>query len=212
MKTSLIAALGAAMIATLGASSTAEAAIVDFAVDAIDGTLTYTGPKLDQSVAFDLGSAILLVAEAGHSGDASGLHPFDTVKISPTDIMYGSGFGTGLDTPLPTDITKSWTDSLGTFTETLTTVTSIDRSAPNAITVTLAGTLLDPGGNTSPVFLILGATQAGGPGAVVSASLTNTSTLSTPEPSTWVMMALGFGALGYAATRKGKGKIAVLSA
>jgi len=93
---------------------------------------------------------------------------------------------------------------------------SIDRTTLDAITVVLSGTLTDtadifPVG--SPAFLILSATEANGPGGAISVSLTNTSTLAgTPEPSTWVMMALGFSALGYAATRKGKGKIAALSA
>ncbi len=45
-------------------------------------------------------------------------------------------------------------------------------------------------------------TQAGGPGNVVSASLTNFATTSVPEPATWVMLALGFVGLGYAAVRR----------
>ena len=38
---------------------------------------------------------------------------------------------------------------------------------------------------------------------------TTSVTPSIPEPSTWVMMALGFGALGYAGFRR---RIAILSA
>jgi hypothetical protein len=33
-----------------------------------------------------------------------------------------------------------------------------------------------------------------------------------PEPSTWVMMALGFGALGFAAFHRRKANVAMLSA
>lgn len=223
MKTSLIAALGAAAIATL-AGSAAQAAVIDFGVAAIGGDpgVSYSGGgTLDTSASFDLDGALLAVTSVGPN-DASGLVVFvngappgtpNTVDIDPSDIMYGSGTGK-VNAPLPS-IVKSWTANGDTFTETLDTVVSIDRSTGNAITVVLEGTLSDtadvfPVG--SPAFLILSATQADGPGGAISVSLTNTSTLSTPEPSTWVMMALGFGALGYAATRKGKGKVAALPA
>lgn len=212
MKTSYVAALGAAMIATLGISSAAEAAVIDFGVAAVGGTLSYSGGStLDQSTAFDLDNSTLIVTSTGPS-DASGLVVFangappgtpNTVDISPPDIIYGSSPGS-----FPS-ITKSWTANGDTFTETLDDVVKIDRSTLDAITVTLSGTVTDTGGlfpAGSPAFLILSATQANGSNGAISVSLTNTSTLSgsTPEPSTWVMMALGFGALGYAATRRGK--------
>jgi hypothetical protein len=219
MKTTYVAALGAAMIATLGISSAAEAAVIDFGVAAIGGDpgVSYSGGStLNQSTSFDLDGAGLFVSAIG-PGDASGLVVFaagqpagtpNFVTITPSDIVYGSAPGS------ISSITKSWTAGGDTFTEILDDVVSIDRATLNAITVTLSGTLSDtadifPVG--SPAFLILSATQASGPGGAISVSLTNTSTLSggTPEPSTWVMMALGFGALGYAATRKGKGKIAL---
>jgi hypothetical protein len=221
MKTSCVAALGAAMIATLGISSAAEAAVIDFGVSALGGSpgLSYSGGStLDQSTSFDLDGSTLIVSSIGPN-DASGLVVFvngappgtpNTVDITPPDIMYGSGPGA-----FPS-IVKSWTAGGDTFTETLDDVVSIDRHTADAITVTLSGSLTDTGGLFpvgSPAFLILSATQANGPGGAISVSLTNTSTLAsgTPEPSTWVMMALGFGALGYAATRKGK-KMATLSA
>jgi hypothetical protein len=54
------------------------------------------------------------------------------------------------------------------------------------------------------------ASEAGGSG-IIGVEFTNTSNLgpSIPEPSTWVMMALGFGALGYAAVHRGKAKRAL---
>ena len=109
-----------------------------------------------------------------------------------------------LDTPLGTDITKSWTDSVGTFTETLTTVDAINRGSANAITVTLLGTIVGPGlpAGGSDVQFILTANQAGGVGKAVSASFTNTANLVVPEPSTWAMMVVGFIGLGYAAFRR----------
>ena len=42
-------------------------------------------------------------------------------------------------------------------------------------------------------------------------TFTNTSGLSVPETSTWAMMALGFAALGYAASRRRKANLAALS-
>jgi hypothetical protein len=100
------------------------------------------------------------------------------------------------------------------FTETLNTVVSIDRTEKNAISVTFGGTISDTSHlfNGDTVSLILQANQAKGPGGVVSAAITNTSTSAVPEPSTWVMMGLGFAALGYAASRGRKTNIAMLSA
>ena len=63
----------------------------------------------------------------------------------------------------------------------------------------------------SPVELAFSATQT--PGNIPSVAFSNASTASTiPEPSTWVMMTLGFGALGCAAFRRGKANVAVLPA
>jgi len=57
------------------------------------------------------------------------------------------------------------------------------------------------------------ANQAGGPGQTITVSFTDTSRVSSiPETSTWAMMAIGFGALGYAASRRRKAHIATLSA
>jgi hypothetical protein len=100
-----------------------------------------------------------------------------------------------------------------TFIETLTTVQSIVTSAkvPDFIGVTLTGTLTDFDGHfmASPVELTFSATQT--PGNIPSVAFSNATT-AIPEPSTWVMMALGFGTLGYAAFRQRKANVAVLPA
>jgi hypothetical protein len=218
MKRSAVAALGAALIVTAGASSAAQAALIDFGVSVLGGAPTYMGTSLDELMSFDLDQAALLVESVG-SGDASGLVPVgsgpaDEVTVSPdtTNIIYG--FGTG-PAPLGADVILSWTGSTGdTFTETLTTADSINRGTLNAITLLLSGTLSDTSGvfTNSPVSLMLTASQAGGPGLSISASFTNTTTAGAiPETSTWAMMALGFGALGYAASRRRKANIAMLS-
>ncbi len=207
----LVPALAAALMATVGVSTSAHAALIDFGVSALVGSdLSYSGPSLNASTAFDFDGAPLAVTSIG-PGDASGLVAFGFpttpdmfVSLSPTDIMYGTG-------TLGAPVTKSWTGSTGDmFTETLTTVKQIDRATPNAITVTLTGIVSDTAGvfKDTPVAFILSADQVRGPGGSITASFTNTSTV--PEPATWVMLALGFAGLGYAAVRRSaKDKAAV---
>ncbi len=122
MKTSLIAALGAAVIATL-AGSAANAAVktIDFGVSALGGSpgVSFSGgATLDLSTAFDLDGALLIVSSVG-ANDSSGLIVFDpsnppgspdTVDILPRNIQYGATAG-----PLGTDIMKC-----GRLTATLT--------------------------------------------------------------------------------------------
>lgn len=210
MKTSVVAALGAAMIATLGADSAVRAATIDFGVVGIGGTIVSTGSSLEESTALDLDDTTLFVSGTG-PGDNSGLAAFDTVSVfapSPPDTNIIYGFGTGTS-PLAPEVVLSWTGSQGAFTETLTTVKEVarDPSSPNSIGVTLLGTVTGPPGSgfiDTPVSLTLTANQEGGPGNTITVSFTNASGVapSIPEPSTWVMMALGFGALGYGGFRR----------
>lgn len=205
MKRSVIAALGAALIATIGVSSAARAGVIDFGVMVIGGTITYTGTTLEDSTALDIDDALLIVSGV-KPGDSSGLAAGDTVSIfAPTapftNIIYGTS-------PLSPEVVVSWTGSNGAFTETLTTVQSINRGSTDAITVTLSGTVLGPGFDNTPISLILSANQDGGPGNITTATFTN-STMVIPETSTWMMMALGFGALGYAASRRRRTKISM---
>lgn len=219
MKSSVVAALGAAVMATLGASSAARASIINFEVVISGGSVTYTGTSLDVSTALDLDSATLLVKEVG-AGDESGLAPFDAISLSAatsppsSQIEYGSTPG-----PLGADVTLSWPMGAGpgadAFTETLTTVTSINQTTANAITVIMSGTVSDTGGKftDAPVSLTLHAVQDAAQTAPPIVSFSNTTTVSSvPEASTWTMVALGFGALGYAASRRRRANISRLSA
>jgi hypothetical protein len=218
MKTSVVAALGAAMIATLGAESAVRAATIDFGVVGIGGTIVSTGSDLEESTALDLDVSTLFVSGIG-PGDDSGLAAFDTVSVfapSPPDTNIIYGFVTGTS-PLAPQVVLSWTGSQGAFTETLTTVKEVARnpSSPNSIGVTLLGTVTGPPGSgfiDTPVSLTLTANQEGGPGNIITVSFTNATGVapSIPEPSTWVMMALGFGALGYAGFRRRGANIAAL--
>ena len=220
MKSAFVATLGAAVLVTLAASSAAQAAMVDFSVVAFDGAVTYTGVSLDQSSSLDLDQATLLVSEV-KPGDSSGLALFDPVTLSTvttppsppsSKIIYGPD-GPG---PLGADVILSWTAGTDVFTETLTSATSISRMTTDELGLILSGTLSDSGGlfTDSPVVVILTADQAGGPGETISLSFTNTSSVAPaiPETSTWAMMALGFAALGYAASRRRKAHIATASA
>ncbi len=213
MKRTAIAALGAAMIATLGTSSATHAASINFDFSALGGSITHDGSSLSDSTYLDFDDATELVLSAGGPNDDSGLNEFDTITLTgattPTlnnAIIYGSTPG-----PLEADVILSWpmvvAPGADTFTETLTTVKSI-VTAPNVdpdfIAVTLTGTLTDSQGlfTDSPVELKFTATQAGDNIPSVAFSNTSIVTPSIPEPSTWAMMALGFGALGYAGFRK----------
>jgi hypothetical protein len=225
MRNSIVAALGAPLILALGASSAAQASMVDFGVGAFGNSITYSGSSLDQSTSLDLDQALLLVTGL-NPGDSSGLALFDQVTVATVPPPTGSVILYGDTTPVPpggrplgADVILSWTigsgPSLDTFTETLTTTLSIDRMTPDEIGLKLSGTLHDTSGSfsDSPVLLALTANQAGGPGQTTSASFSNTSAVgAVPEASTWAMMALGFAALGYAAARRRKANLPVLAA
>jgi PEP-CTERM motif len=217
----VVAALGAAVIAMLGASSAAHASIVSFDFSALGGSITHNGTSLSDSTFLDFDDATMLVTSVG-TGDASGLRELvDTIKLtaetSPasSEIIYGSTPG-----PLKANVILSWPTApapgADTFIETLTTVTSIvtdPKIDPDFIAVTLTGTLSDTSGafKDARVELMFSATQAGGNRPSVSFS--NASIVSTiPEPSTWVMMTLGFAALGYVASRRREANVAALPA
>jgi hypothetical protein len=206
MKRLVVTAATAAGIGLLCWCSSVQAALINFTVTAIDGTPTYSGSSLDQSTAVDFDTALLLVSEVG-PGDASGLTPgADTVTLNPMEIVYGAGDGPGA---LPGDgVTKMWTSDDGdVFTETLTVVDLIDRTITNQVVVHLSGMVNDSNGDfvNVPAFLVLNATQFGGVGTATTLTFTNTAggiMPGVPETSTWMMMAVGFGALGYAAFRR----------
>jgi hypothetical protein len=212
MKHSVIAALSAAVIAMLAAGSAAEADIIDFGVTSFDGSITFLGGgTLDQSTTLDLDLSFLVVNEI-LAGDQSGVTLRDVVTLtantSPTSsqIIYTSGLG-----PLGAVVTLTWVATSGpgvgdVFTETLTTVAAINRAVTDQIGLKLTGTVMDSGGSfmNVPITLNLTASESMGLIDVEFTNATTSVTPSIPEPSTWVMMALGFGALGYAGFRRRK--------
>ena len=202
MKTALckivVPALAAAFIATVGASSAAQAARIDFAFVALGNGISASPTPLQDATELNLDGSILEVSGVG-AGDASGLAAGNTFSVSPTDIIFSAVSATD-------PVIKSWTATIGpdvgdVFTETLTTVSSVDRTSPNAVTWDLTGTVTGGGFHNAPVSMIIDATQSGGPGNVISVSGSNSSS-AIPEASTWVMMALGFAGLGFLGYRK----------
>jgi PEP-CTERM motif len=234
MKRSGLAALGAAVITTFAASSAARAVTINFGFAAGDGSKTYTGTSLQESSALDLDGATMLVLGIG-SGDASGLAFGDVINLGntlPPSATHIISYGDPTvpvppgGRPLGFDVILTWPISpapgADVFTETLTTVVSINRAMADQIGVTMTGTITDTTGlfsasDPTPVELIMTASQAGGgPGGdFIGVEFTNKSfeapPTSIPEPSTWVMMGLGFGALGYAASRQRKANAALRS-
>ena len=225
MKSSVVAAFSAALIAMVGASSAAQAAIVGFSFGAF-GTIDHDGASLDKSTFLDVDMSAFLVM-GFDTGDSSGLALFDPINLSApsspdgSTIEYGAGdMPSDFPTPLGADVILSWPISpapgADTFIETLTTVEAIDRKTTDEITVTLSGKLSDMDRHfvDSPALLVLNATQELG-ATSPTVTFTNKAGSVTPPPipetSTWVMMALGFGAVGYAASRRGKANKALLS-
>ncbi|HWY81606.1 MAG TPA: PEP-CTERM sorting domain-containing protein [Roseiarcus sp.] len=211
MKRSVIAALGATVIAMLAANSAAQPATIDFGVNSVDGSIIFLGgPSLDQSTTLDLDLAFLEVNEISPS-DESGLAFFDLISLtamtSPpsSQIIYTSGLG-----PLGADVILTWPGpGMDVFTETLTTVASINRAVSDQIGLKLTGTVSDTDKSfvNVPIVVNLTASESGG---LIDVEFTNATSVtpSMPEPSTWVMMAFGFGALGYTASRRRKANVA----
>ena len=107
MKSSVVTAFGAALIVALGASSAADASIVDFAVTAFGNSITYSGTSLDQSSSLDLDQATLLVTGV-NPGDSSGLALFDEVQLAAVPPPTGSVILYGDTTPVPPGGPAAW--------------------------------------------------------------------------------------------------------
>ena len=208
----------AALAGSVCSIGVANANTIDFAISPLSGTAGYTGASLDQSTAFDLGAGAagtLSVHPVG-VGDQSGLTDGDTtsVTISPTNIQFGSGTG-NVSNALTTSITKAWSDSLGNFSETFTTVDFIGRGTANTVAVLLEGLLNGPGFTNSTVFFLLTANQSLPPNGAISWSASESSTNPinnpAPLPAALPLLATGLGAFGLLGWRR-KRKAAALAA
>ena len=175
-----------------------------------------------------LAGAIALSGLAGFSGSASALVvdiqadanvPLRAINSPPslapgnlltaTAVSVPSGWSTAdvmsfaISNPIALSagslITISFDIGLNAFSDTLT------EKAPTVngdiVDVSAFGELMGPGAGTNVSELDLSFTQAGGAGHSISGSATYT-TSTVPEPSTWVMVGIGFMSLGYAASRR----------
>jgi hypothetical protein len=210
----VIPGLAAAFFVTVGAGTGAQAAVQT--IDFVGGTLcpatctgiTYTGATLASSSAIDLDGVTWQVTQT-RPGDGSGLVAGNSFSLTPTTGSYDDLSGV-VNRPILQTLTKSWIATTGpfaggTYTETLNLLHEVDRGARDTIAFIFDGKITGPAGSgflDSPAVLALSFNQSGGPGSLVSVSLTDTAASVIPEPSTWVMLALGFAGLGYAAIRR----------
>jgi hypothetical protein len=183
-----------------------------------------------------LAGAIALSGLAGFSGSASALvvdfqadasPPLRAINSPPsgppgnlltaTAISIAAGWSTADVTSLVISnpihlsagslITISFDIGADAFSDTLT------EKAPTVngdiVDVSAFGELVGTGAGMNTSELDLSFTQAGGAGHSISGSATY-STSTVPEPSTWVMVGIGFMGLGYAASRRrAKGPVSV---
>jgi hypothetical protein len=191
MKTSVIAALGAGLISTLGMFAGPASA----ATELLD--VSEQGSGISTSPTDDLATATSATTTSWGSSDTfTLLSPFSPSVTSftlsnPVNLSVSGSANLG---------TNTLTVVIGgvTYTDTLTETANLFSGVEETGFLTGAG--LPAGGLKSS--LAISYTQTGGAGNGVSGSATFAVYSPVPEPSTWAMMMLGFAGLGYAAFRR----------
>jgi hypothetical protein len=221
------AAAGLVIAASLGFASTANAtiALTFVGLEDLEPILAYydggfggsgSGPGPNYGITFGPNSLALISADDGGTGGFNGA-PYDTVAVflsGPGDIMnVASGFTTAVSfyyssPDVPGSVTV-WSGPGGTGTE------LAEIALP---TTPSGGTGCDTG--FCPWFPI-GVTFSGTAESVdftgtadeigFSAVTLGSATPVIPEPSTWVMMVVGFAGLGFAGYRAKRKKIALVA-
>ena len=191
MKNSVLAALGVAMVVSLGtvSASSAKTVDIDFALAPVGGNISYVGSNLGTATSYTLDTPNFYFVQNVKAGDQSGL------TIGSTEVKITGDKVIELTVGATINLIKSW----GGYTETLTTVQKVIQGT-NSLTVYLSGVLNGNGVTNEAVDLILSANQAGGAGSSIDDTITNT-TVAVPEISTWAMMLSGFAVLGLAGWR-----------
>jgi PEP-CTERM motif len=189
MKTSVVAALGAGLIVTLGALSAAQAATTTI----LDVSEQGSGISVVSSPVDDLAAAT--------SATTTSWGLPDTFTLLPP--LSGTVTSFVLSNPVELSPSALGANTLTIVIGGVTYTDSLTETANPFGQVKLTGELVGGtlGANVSE--LSISYTQSGGTGNGISASATYSVTTSTvPEPSTWAMMMLGFAGLGYAAFRR----------
>jgi MYXO-CTERM domain-containing protein len=122
-------------------------------------------------------------------------------SIIQNNVNLVTGQTIALTSPTPTTVgatfTKSFTTSLGSFSENLTV--TLLTPGPSSLGVTATGTISGPAGfDPTTVFYSAAYTQNGGPGAQINASFNNSTTppSTVPEPASLAMFGAALVGLG----------------
>jgi hypothetical protein len=187
MRNSVVAALGAGLIATLGAVSAAQA---DTTI--LDVSEQGSGISVVSSPADDLATAT--------SATTTSWGLPDTFTLLPP--LSGAVTSFVLSNPIELSPSALGTNTLTIIIGGVTYTDHLTETSNPFGQVVLTGELV--GGTLGPntTSLNISYTQTGGAGNGISASATYAVSTPVPEPSTWAMMMLGFGGLGYAAFRR----------
>lgn len=206
MKTKLLAALAACSALCVSAAASAAPLVAGSSIDLAGYLQANGGTTLNNATSLDFVSGPAGTASPGVAGTVAtygsgtgSLAGFMCMTGTCGSILDITNFAIGAQT-INNFFTLTGGNNASPIAFDLTGITNINRSDPNFLTFTATGNIrydgFDP---TAAIFLF----SAQGTTAT-SFSATTISSSAVPEPATWAMMMLGFGALGTAMRRRPK--------